>query len=119
MGAKGQANPGLIEIQDILYDTIKKHEQLFSSECLLPSRGEKRRTLTNIYFMTLKATTERCQFLHFAKQKHIQAILSSTCYVFRGFSESETLSFRVIQNLKSDKKKKHILDSCNPTTANI
>lgn len=116
MGANGQANPGLSQIQDILYHTIKKHEQLLVLNVCCPQEENFNKYLIHD---VIKSNDWGVPFLCFATQKHIPVILSPADCLFKEFSESETLRFRVIHIFKSDKKKNHILDSCNPTTANV
>lgn len=67
MGAKGQANPGLSQIQDILYHTLKKHEQLLGLNVCCPQEENLNKYL--IYdIILLKAVTGGVLFLCFAKK---------------------------------------------------
>lgn len=73
MGAKGQANPGLPQIQDILHHTLKKWTT-FRSECLLPSRGELEQ-ISNLWHYSIKSSDWGVLFLCFAKKSNIPVII--------------------------------------------
>lgn len=73
MGANGQANPGLSQIQDILCHTIEKHEWHLVLNVCCPQEENLNKYL--IHYI-IKSNDWGVLFLCFAKQNHVPVIIS-------------------------------------------
>lgn len=78
MGAKGQAKPGLSQIQDIPHHTLKKHEQLLGLNVCCPLEENLNEYL--IYdIILLKAMTGGCCFYVLQKNPTFQSLDLQLC----------------------------------------